>query len=192
MRESVSARRQEVDQSLKTRGLMGRVERFWARDEVQVALTTAFEENLQALMESTRGLPECYALAVKMVFDAKAGEAEGFKDAVSAVFRFDLDESVNGLAGFMPVDSVLTELADETKNNDLWLASLKSACEKISGFVQKDFCEKVLAVGMPASKTKNDMKLFVLQMTGEQLSEDVINHLWIQHVVLRGATGVLR
>ena len=192
MRASVSEKRKEVDLSLMARGLMGRVERLWASDDAQVILTTAFEDNLQALKESAKGLPACYSLAVQMVFDAKAGEAEGFKDAVSAIFRFRLDESVNRLAEFMPVDSVLTVLADETTNNELWLESMKSACKEMSAYIQKDFCDKVLAVGMPASKTKNDLKMLILLMTGEKLDDDVINHLWIQHVVLRGMTGVLR
>lgn len=192
MRESVSEKRQEVDRSLMTRGLMGRVERFWASDDAQVILTTAFTDHLQALKESAKGLPACYSLAVQMVFDAKAGEAEGFKDAVSAIFRFRLDESVNRLAEFMPVDSVLPVLADETTNNDFWIESLKSACKEMSAYIQKDFCEKVLVVGMPASKTKNDLKHLVEQMAGELLSDDDINHLWLQHVVLRGMTGVLR
>ena len=192
MRESISEKRGKVDDSLKARGLMGRVERFFESQPAQEILNTEFENNLQALREKVKDLPACYCLSVKMVYDAKCAEKEGYCDTVSTVFRFNLDDSVNKLAGFMPVEGVIATLADESQNEALWLESLRAACKDVSRCVMEDFCEKLLDIGMPASKTKTDMKVFVLTLTGEMVSEAVINHLWIQHVVLRGMTGIFR
>ena len=192
MRESIREKRQLVDQSLKTRGLIPRVEKVWASEAAQNILTEEFEGNLQALREKVKSLPECYALCVKLAYDGKCSEKAEYSDTVEAIFRFKLDECVNNLAGFMKVDGVLQVLADESQNGDLWLESLRSACKTVSGFVMDDFCEKVLTIGMPASKTKNDLKMLILVMTGEMVDDDVINHLWLQHVVICGMTGVLR
>lgn len=192
MRENVREKGRQVDEALREYGLMGRVERLCATDVAKEVINSEFEANLQAMQEKVKDLPKCYAFCIKQLHDAKRGEKEEYIATVWTTFRFNLYTSIKCLAAFMPVDDVLVTLADESQNEELWLESLRTACQTISAYVMADFCEKLLAMGMPASESKDDLRKFVFQMTGKTLTDDELNQLWMQEVVIFAMAGIFR
>lgn len=191
--EIVSEVRRMVDESLVQKGLMHRVELFLASEKAQEAIKEQFELNLKAIRALSNPLPDCYQEVVKLAYDAKCAEREEYAETVYAIFKFNLSESVDKLAMFMPVDDVLVVLADEGRNVELWLASFVAACEQVSGFVKEDFCEKLLTLCMPKSENKGMLKVLVETVTGVEVDQSQLDELWVTHVVMaRIATGIFR
>ena len=118
---------------------------------------------------------------------AKGTEKDGYVDTAYARFKIFLNDSIDKLAMFMPVDDVLAVLVDEGQNNDRWLASFKNECQMVSEFVMEDFKEKLLLLCMPRSKNKRMLKALVEAVTGETITQSQVDELWFTHVV----TGVV-
>ena len=191
--ENVREAKRKVDESLVQKGLMHRVEAFLASKEAQDAIKEQFDLNLKAMRELSNPLPDCYQKLVKMAYEAKCTEREGYVDTVYAIFKFNLSDSIDKLAMFMPVDDVLAVLAEEGRNDELWFASLVTACQQMSGFVMEDFCEKLLTLCMPRSENKAMLKVLVETVTGEEVNQSQVDELWVTYVVMaRIATGIFR
>ena len=192
-KENVREAKRKVDESLTQKGLMHRVEAFLASKEVQEAIKEQFDLNLKAMSDRSNPLPDCYQKLVEVAYEAKCTEREEYVDTVYAIFKFNLSESVDKLAMFMPVDDVLAVLAEEGRNDELWLASLVTACQQVSGFVMEDFCEKLLTLCMPRSENKTMLKVLVETLTGEEVDQSQVDELWVTYVVMaRIATGIFR
>ena len=190
---NVSKEKERVNQSLVQKGLMPRVEKFFASEQVQMVIQEQFDLNLKAMRDSVKSLPECYREVAKQMCTAKGTEKDGYVDTAHARFKIFLNDSIDKLAMFMPVDDVLAVLVDEGQNNDRWLASFKNECQMVSEFVMEDFKEKLLMLCMPRSKNKRMLKALVEAVTGETITQSQVDELWFTHVVAGVVyTGIFR